>query len=81
MEKHKDTVIPPTMILLSGPVALRGILSNPIGTSEFWKSSTFGGKIGFDIVQKATLQKLICLNLKQNCKNNVWVSFKTPINF
>ncbi|EEB12882.1 Prostaglandin G/H synthase 1 precursor, putative [Pediculus humanus corporis] len=81
LEKHKDTVIPPTMILLSGPVALRGILSNPIGTSEFWKSSTFGGKIGFDIVQKATLQKLICLNLKQNCKNNVWVSFKTPINF
>lgn len=80
IEKHYGSVAPPTMILLSGPVALRGILNNPIGSSTLWRPSTFGGKIGFDIVQKATLKKLFCLNLRGNCKNNVWISFKTPAN-
>ncbi|KAK6620687.1 hypothetical protein RUM43_010982 [Polyplax serrata] len=78
LEKNSGSVAPPTMIFLVGPVALREILSNPIGSPTLWRPSTFGGKVGFDIVQKATLKKLFCLNLKGNCKNNVWVSFKTP---
>lgn len=78
MEKHSGSIVPPTMILLAGPVALKGIMGNPIASSALWRPSTFGGKTGFEIVQKASLRKLFCLNLKGNCKNNVWVSFRTP---
>lgn len=79
MEKHSGSIVPPTMILLAGPVALKGIMGNPIASSALWRPSTFGGKTGFEIVQKASLRKLFCLNLKGNCKNNVWVSFRTPL--
>lgn len=78
MEKHAGSIVPPTMISLAGPIALKGIMGNPIASSALWRPSTFGGKTGFEIVQKASLRKLFCLNLKGNCKNNVWVSFTTP---
>ncbi|KAL0276475.1 UNVERIFIED_CONTAM: hypothetical protein PYX00_004040 [Menopon gallinae] len=80
LEKHPRSVLPPTMVYLAGPVVLKGVMESPLGSTALWRPSTFGGKTGFDIVQKATLRKLFCLNLKGNCKNNVWVSFRTPAN-
>lgn len=49
---------------MGAPFSLKGLMSNPICSPEYWKPSTFGGKVGFDIVKSASLQRLICDNVK-----------------
>ncbi|XP_040263438.1 prostaglandin G/H synthase 2 [Bufo bufo] len=61
-----------TMVELGAPFSLKGLMGNPICSPEYWKPSTFGGKVGFDIVNSASLQKLIC----QNVKDCPFVSFR-----
>ena len=51
-----------TMIAFGAPYSLRGLLSNPVSSPTYWKSSTFGGEVGFDIVKTASLEKLFCQN-------------------
>ncbi|XP_075038775.1 prostaglandin G/H synthase 2 [Mixophyes fleayi] len=53
-----------TMVEIGAPFSLKGLMGNPICSPEYWKPSTFGGKVGFDIVNTASLQKLICYNVK-----------------
>ncbi|XP_060088369.1 prostaglandin G/H synthase 2 [Heteronotia binoei] len=53
-----------TMIELGAPFSLKGLMGNAICSPEYWKPSTFGGKVGFDIVNTASLQNLICNNVK-----------------
>ncbi|XP_062990962.1 prostaglandin G/H synthase 2 [Elgaria multicarinata webbii] len=53
-----------TMIELGAPFSLKGLMGNPICSPEYWKPSTFGGKVGFDIVNTASIQGLICNNVK-----------------
>ncbi|XP_066509315.1 prostaglandin G/H synthase 1-like [Hoplias malabaricus] len=53
-----------SMVEMGAPFSLKGLLGNPICSPEYWKPSTFGGQIGFDIVNSATLEKLVCLNTK-----------------
>uniref|UniRef100_A0A8C2G0M2 Prostaglandin G/H synthase 1 n=1 Tax=Cyprinus carpio TaxID=7962 RepID=A0A8C2G0M2_CYPCA len=63
-----------SMVEMGAPFSLKGLMGNPICSPEYWKPSTFGGKTGFDIVNSATLKKLVCLNTKW-CP---YVSFHTP---
>lgn len=63
-----------SMVEMGAPFSLKGLLGNPICSPEYWKPSTFGGKTGFDIVNSATLQRLVCLNTKW-CP---YVSFHVP---
>ncbi|XP_069823531.1 prostaglandin G/H synthase 2 [Dendropsophus ebraccatus] len=53
-----------TMVEIGAPFSLKGLMGNPICSPEYWKPSTFGGKVGFEIVNTASLQKLICQNVK-----------------
>uniref|UniRef100_A0A2D4J892 Prostaglandin-endoperoxide synthase n=1 Tax=Micrurus lemniscatus lemniscatus TaxID=129467 RepID=A0A2D4J892_MICLE len=53
-----------TMIELGAPFSLKGLLGNVICSPEYWKPSTFGGTVGFDIVNTASLQSLVCNNVK-----------------
>ncbi|XP_053247405.1 prostaglandin G/H synthase 2 [Podarcis raffonei] len=53
-----------TMIELGAPFSLKGLMGNVICSPEYWKPSTFGGKVGFDIVNTASIQNLICNNVE-----------------
>ncbi|XP_051907896.1 phosducin-like protein [Hippocampus zosterae] len=63
-----------SMVEMGAPFSLKGLLGNPICSPEYWKPSTFGGRVGFDIVNSATLQNLVCLN-SRTCPN---VAFRVP---
>lgn len=63
-----------SMVEMGAPFSLKGLLGNPICSPDYWKPSTFGGKVGFDIVNSATLKKLVCLNTR-TCP---YVAFKVP---
>lgn len=63
-----------SMVEMGAPFSLKGLLGNPICSPEYWKPSTFGGKVGFDIINSASLKKLVCLN-SRTCP---YVAFRVP---
>lgn len=63
-----------SMVEMGAPFSLKGLLGNPICSPDYWKPSTFGGKVGFDMVNSATLRKLVCLN-SRTCP---YVAFRVP---
>uniref|UniRef100_F7BRP3 Prostaglandin G/H synthase 1 n=1 Tax=Callithrix jacchus TaxID=9483 RepID=F7BRP3_CALJA len=71
---HPNSIFGESMIEIGAPFSLKGLLGNPICSPEYWKPSTFGGEMGFNIVKTATLRKLVCLNTK-TCP---YVSFRVP---
>ncbi|XP_036288806.1 prostaglandin G/H synthase 1 isoform X3 [Pipistrellus kuhlii] len=71
---HPNSIFGESMIEIGAPFSLKGLLGNAICSPEYWKSSTFGGEMGFNIVKTATLKKLVCLNTK-TCP---YVSFHIP---
>ena len=64
-----------TVIELGGPFSVKGLMSAPICSPRYWKPSTFGGHVGFDMVKTATLEKLFCLNMDGDCPK---IAFKVP---
>lgn len=62
------------MVEMGAPYSLKGLMGNPICSPEYWKPSTFGGKVGFDIVNSATLKNLVC----HNTKTCPYVAFGVP---
>lgn len=56
-----------TMVEMGAPYSLKGLMGNPICSPEYWKPSTFGGQVGFQIVNTASLQRLVCNNVKGPC--------------
>ncbi|XP_038638369.1 prostaglandin G/H synthase 1-like [Scyliorhinus canicula] len=71
---YQDATFGESMVEMGAPFSLKGLLGNPICSPDYWKPSTFGGKTGFDIVNTATLEKLVCLNVKK-CP---YVAFRVP---
>ncbi|XP_061289424.1 prostaglandin G/H synthase 1 isoform X2 [Bos javanicus] len=71
---HPNSIFGESMIEMGAPFSLKGLLGNPICSPEYWKASTFGGDVGFNLVKTATLKKLVCLNTK-TCP---YVSFHVP---
>ncbi|PKU28263.1 prostaglandin g h synthase hypothetical protein [Limosa lapponica baueri] len=63
-----------SMVEIGAPFSLKGLFGNPICSPEYWKPSTFGGETGFEIVKTASLEKLVCLNVKK-CP---YVAFHVP---
>uniref|UniRef100_A0A4W3ISC7 Prostaglandin G/H synthase 1 n=1 Tax=Callorhinchus milii TaxID=7868 RepID=A0A4W3ISC7_CALMI len=63
-----------SMVEMGAPFSLKGLMGNPLCSPQYWKPSTFGGKTGFDIVNTASIEKLVCLNLKR-CP---YVAFQVP---
>uniref|UniRef100_A0A8C7Z723 Prostaglandin G/H synthase 2 n=1 Tax=Oryzias sinensis TaxID=183150 RepID=A0A8C7Z723_9TELE len=56
-----------TMVEMGAPYSLKGLMGNAICSPEYWKPSTFGGSVGFNIVNTASLQKLVCDNVRGPC--------------
>ncbi|XP_048212396.1 prostaglandin G/H synthase 2 [Perognathus longimembris pacificus] len=59
-----DAIFGETMVELGAPFSLKGLLGNPICSPQYWKPSTFGGEVGFKIINTASIQSLICNNVK-----------------
>lgn len=56
--------------------AFQGIFGDPLFSPSWWRPSTFGGKIGWELAnKKLTLQELVCRNLNGDCPT---VSFRVP---
>ncbi len=70
-----NAVFGETMVEMGAPYSLKGLMGNAICSPEYWMPSTFGGKVGFDIVNTASLRKLVCMNIKGPCP---MVSFQVP---
>ena len=64
-----------TLYDLVGPYSIKGLFSAPVCTPEFWKPSTFGGDVGFNIVKSASLQRLFCTNMPGDCP---YIAFRVP---
>uniref|UniRef100_A0A8C5HZU7 Prostaglandin G/H synthase 2 n=1 Tax=Gouania willdenowi TaxID=441366 RepID=A0A8C5HZU7_GOUWI len=56
-----------TMVEMGAPFSLKGLMGNPICSPEYWKPSTFGGSVGFNIINTASLQSLVCNNVRGPC--------------
>lgn len=64
------------MVNIGGPYAVKGMMSNPISSPQYWKPSTFGGEVGFNIVKTTTIRQLFCRNMRPGeCGH---VAFKMP---
>ncbi|KAM9808154.1 prostaglandin G/H synthase 1-like [Neosynchiropus ocellatus] len=63
-----------SMVQMGAPFSLKGLMGNPLCSPEYWKPSTFGGDVGFDIVKTATLKKLVC----ENTRWCPYVGFRLP---
>ncbi|KAF7470860.1 hypothetical protein GHT09_017846 [Marmota monax] len=59
-----DAIFGETMVEIGAPFSLKGLLGNPICSPHYWKPSTFGGEVGFKIINTASIQSLICRNVK-----------------
>ncbi|TNN55494.1 Prostaglandin G/H synthase 1 [Liparis tanakae] len=71
---RQGSIFGESMVEMGAPFSLKGLLGNPICSPVYWKPSTFGGKVGFDIVNSATLKKLVC----QNTRTCPHVAFRVP---
>lgn len=78
LEKSDSSVTPFTMVNMGGPYAVKGMMANPISSPHYWKPSTFGGDIGFNIIKSTTIRQLFCRNMKsEECGH---IGFKIPDN-
>lgn len=76
LENSHSSVTPFTMVNIGGPYAVKGMMANPISSPHYWKPSTFGGQVGFNIVKTTTIRDLFCRNMKPGeCGH---ISFKLP---
>uniref|UniRef100_A0A8D0BYP8 Prostaglandin G/H synthase 1 n=1 Tax=Salvator merianae TaxID=96440 RepID=A0A8D0BYP8_SALMN len=73
-KSQPNSIFGESMVEIGAPFSLKGLLGNPICSPEYWKPSTFGGATGFKLVNTASLQKLVCLNVKR-CP---YVAFRVP---
>ena len=64
-----------SIVDIGGCFYVRGLMSHPISSPQYWKPSTFGGDRGFKIVKEITPEKLFCRNIDGECP---LVSFKVP---
>ncbi|CAH1786697.1 unnamed protein product [Owenia fusiformis] len=77
LERHVNGgMLGQTVIELGGPNSVKGLMSNPICSPLYWRSSTFGGDVGFNLVKDSTLQKLFCMNMN-GCPR---IAFSVPLN-
>jgi len=74
---HSPSVTPMTMVNMGGPWSVKGLIANPVGSPLFWKPSTFGGDVGFNIVKTFSFTKLLCNNMKDktDCEK---IGFRVP---
>ena len=78
MEKRRyETPFGGTTVDIGACFYVRGLMAHPISSPNYWKPSTFGGDVGFNIVKEVTPEKFFCSNIKGECP---LVSFTVPDN-
>lgn len=76
MEKRRhNSMFGDSLVQIGAPYSVKGLMANPICSPKYWKPSTFGGEVGFNIVKTSSLKKLFCENIKGECP---LVSFRVP---
>ncbi|XP_068230958.1 prostaglandin G/H synthase 2-like [Palaemon carinicauda] len=69
VERSDSSISGVTMMNMAVAWTIKSIYSSPLCSQLYWKPSTFGGKVGWDIIQNTSLQKLFCLNLRTLCRD------------
>ncbi|XP_028258731.1 prostaglandin G/H synthase 2 [Parambassis ranga] len=64
---RSNAIFGETMVEMGAPFSLKGLMGNAICSPEYWKPSTFGGSVGFNIINTASLQNLVCNNVRGPC--------------
>ena len=60
----------PSMVDIIAKYGIKRMRKNPLSSLDYWKPSTFGGQVGFDIVKSASVKNLFCNNMKPGeCQN------------
>ncbi|QQL09644.1 Ba10 [Baboon cytomegalovirus] len=59
-----DAILDEGVLQPGAPFSLRGLAANVICSPASWKRNTFGSSAGFNIARSATIQSLICSNIK-----------------
>lgn len=67
-EKRKQGVLS-TVQIMTNSLLVNSILTNPLNGQDFWKSETFGGQEGFDMVRFANIETFVCNNLVDKCSD------------
>nr|ALG96647.1 cyclooxygenase b [Prochaetoderma californicum] len=62
-KRRENNMFGALVIEMGGPFSVKGLMSTPICSPRYWKPSTFGGDVGFNIVKTASLEKLFCKNI------------------
>lgn len=76
MEKRRhNSLFGDSLVQIGAPYSVKGLMANAICSPKYWKPSTFGGEVGFNIVKTSSLKKLFCENIKGECP---LVSFRVP---
>eukprot|EP00058_Branchiostoma_floridae_P027849 XP_002613340.1 hypothetical protein BRAFLDRAFT_68307 [Branchiostoma floridae] len=68
-------VLSEMFVRMGSTFSFTGMLSNPICSPGWWKPSTFGGEVGFNLLKTTTLKDLFCRNMNGPCG---LVSFSVP---
>lgn len=55
-----------------------GIFGNVLCSPRFYRPSTFGGRVGWDIAHTATLKRLICANIPGGVERCPHAGFRVP---
>ena len=74
-KRRHEGIFGPGMYQLIAPFSLQGFFSSPVCTPRFWRPSTFGGDVGFNIIKTTNVRNLFCRNMPGECG---LVSFRVP---
>ena len=74
-KRRKKALFGSSIVEIGAAYSVKGLLSNPICSPHYWKPSTFGGEVGFNIIKTASIEKLFCANIKGKCPT---VLFRVP---
>lgn len=66
-----------TVQIMTNSLLVISILTNPLNTKDSWRPEIFGGQEGFDMVQFANIEALVCNNLIDKCSDGFQVKLQT----
>lgn len=66
-ERKDDSYNVPTFTVLTKSFIINSILTNPLNSETLWKAETFGGDVGFHLVESANINNFVCNNLVDKC--------------
>ncbi|XP_025413807.1 prostaglandin G/H synthase 2-like [Sipha flava] len=66
-ERKDDVYSVPTFTVVTKSFIINSILTNPLNSETSWKPETFGGDVGFYLVESANIKNFVCNNLVDKC--------------